>query len=166
VATLKFADLSNTRVKDYVFDIDRFSSFEGRTGPYLLYTAVRAKSILRKAEERGLRMAPAILPASAPEGAAGKIAGATQSPIQRDVLLSLALFRDKVLAAYTNRAPNEIADYTYELASRFARYYHEHHILSEEDENVRASSLELVRRVLETLVLSLDLLGIDVPERM
>jgi arginyl-tRNA synthetase len=152
VATLKFADLSNTRTKDYIFDIDRFSSFEGRTGPYLLYTAVRAKSILRKAEERGL--------------SAGRIAGATQSPIQRDVLLSLSLFRDKVLAAYANRAPNEIADYTYELASRFARYYHEHHILSEEDESVRASSLELVQRVLDTLVLSLDLLGIDVPDRM
>ncbi|HEV8435534.1 MAG TPA: arginine--tRNA ligase, partial [Thermoanaerobaculia bacterium] len=157
VATLKFADLSNTRMKDYVFDIDRFSSFEGRTGPYLLYTAVRAKSILRKAEERGISVAPAILPARA-----GGIAGATQ----RDVLLSLALFRDKVLAAFANRAPNEIADYTYDLASRFARYYHEHHILSEENESVRASSLELVKRVLDTLILSLDLLGIDVPERM
>jgi arginyl-tRNA synthetase len=157
VATLKFADLSNTRMKDYVFDIDRFSSFEGRTGPYLLYTAVRAKSILRKAEERGISVAPAIRPARA-----GGIAGATQ----RDVLLSLALFRDKVLAAFANRAPNEIADYTYDLASRFARYYHEHHILSEENESVRASSLELVKRVLDTLILSLDLLGIDVPERM
>ncbi|HEY2323753.1 MAG TPA: arginine--tRNA ligase [Thermoanaerobaculia bacterium] len=151
VATLKFADLSNTRTKDYVFDIDRFSSFEGRTGPYLLYTAVRAKSILRKAEEREAALGTLIAPRDA---------------VERDVLLSLALFRDKVLAAFANRAPNEIADYTYELASRFARYYHEHHILSEEDEAVRASSLELVRRVLDTLVLSLDLLGIDVPERM
>jgi arginyl-tRNA synthetase len=149
VATLKFADLSNTRMKDYIFDIDRFSSFEGRTGPYLLYTAVRAKSILRKAEEHEAAAGALIVPRDA---------------VERDVLLSLALFRDKVLAAFANRAPNEIADYTYELASRFARYYHEHHILSEENASVRASSLELVRRVLDTLVLSLDLLGIDVPE--
>lgn len=151
VATLKFADLSNTRMKDYVFDIDRFSSFEGRTGPYLLYTAVRAKSILRKAEERDASLGTLIAPRDA---------------VERDVLLSLALFRDKVLAAFANRAPNEIADYTYDLAARFARYYHEHHILSEENESIRASSLELVKRVLDTLVLSLDLLGIDVPERM
>jgi arginyl-tRNA synthetase len=151
VATLKFADLSNTRMKDYIFDIDRFSSFEGRTGQYLLYTAVRAKSILRKAEEREAALGALIAP---------------RDSVERDVLLSLALFRDKVLAAFANRAPNEIADYTYDLASRFARYYHEHHILSEENESVRASSLELVRRVLDTLVLSLDLLGIDVPERM
>lgn len=161
VATLKFADLSNTRMKDYVFDLDRFSSFEGRTGPYLLYTAVRAKSILRKAEERGLSVVPATLPARA-----GNPAGATLSSVHRDVLLSLTLFRDKVLTAFANRAPNEIADYTYELASRFARYYHDHHILSEENESLRDASLELVRRVLDTLVLSLDLLGIEVPERM
>jgi arginyl-tRNA synthetase len=167
VATLKFADLSNTRMKDYVFDIDRFSSFEGRTGPYLLYTAVRAKSILRKAEERGLLGSSEGERTSRPlSSTGGQGAAAPLSPVQRDVLLSLALFRDKVLAAFTNRAPNEIADYTYDLASRFARYYHDHHILSEENANVRASSLELVKRVLDTLVLSLGLLGIDVPERM
>jgi arginyl-tRNA synthetase len=169
VATLKFADLSNTRTKDYVFDIDRFSSFEGRTGPYLLYTAVRAKSILRKAEERGLLVLNGAAAPSPPRffaSAGGEDTTAPLSDVQRDVLLSLALFRDKVLAAFANRAPNEIADYTYDLASRFARYYHEHHILSEENEAVRASSLDLVRRVLDTLVLSLELLGIEVPERM
>src|SRR5213075_2869407 len=98
VATLKFADLSNTRVKDYVFDLDRFSSFEGRTGPYLLYTAVRAKSILRNAEERDATAGALIAPRDA---------------VERDVLLSLGLFRDRVLAAFAGRAPNDIAEYAY-----------------------------------------------------
>lgn len=151
VATLKFADLSNTRLKDYVFDIDRFSSFEGKTGPYILYTAVRASSILRKAEERAMPGGTLISP---------------RDGVERELLLALSLFRDRVLAAFAGRAPNDIADYAYDLASRFARYYHEHHILREEDEAVRASSLELVRRVRHTLGLSLDLLGIEVPARM
>ncbi|HEX2832548.1 MAG TPA: arginine--tRNA ligase [Thermoanaerobaculia bacterium] len=151
IATLKFADLSNTRIKDYVFDVDRFSSFEGRTGPYLLYTAVRAKSILRKAAERGFTAGALIAP---------------RDEVERNVLLSLALLRDRVLAAFASRGPNEIADYAYDLASLFARYYHEHHILREEDEAVRASSLELVQRAVTTLELALDLLGIEVPERM
>jgi arginyl-tRNA synthetase len=149
VATLKFADLSNTRIKDYVFDVDRFSSFEGRTGPYLLYTAVRAKSILRNAAD----------------GAVGPLI-APRDEVERNILLLLSLYRDRVLVAFANRAPNEIADYAYELAAAFARFYHEHHILSEEDAAVRASWLELVRRVLETLTSALDLLGISVPERM
>lgn len=151
VATLKFADLSNTRLKDYVFDIDRFSSFEGKTGPYILYTAVRANSILRKADERAVQAGRLIEP---------------RDGVERELLLTLSLFRDRVLSAFSGRAPNEIAEYAYDLASGFARYYHEHHILREEDEAVRASSLELVRRVRHTLGLSLDLLGIEVPERM
>lgn len=151
VAALKFADLSNTRLKDYVFDIDRFSSFEGRTGPYVLYTSVRAQSILRKAAERGIAPGPMIAP---------------RAGLERDLLLALALFRDRVLAAFNAEAPNEIADYVYDLANRFASYYHEHHILREEDPAVRASALELVQRVHRVLVQSLDLLGIEVPERM
>lgn len=151
VATLKFADLSNTRMKDYVFDLDRFSAFEGRTGPYLLYTTVRTKSILRKAEERGFTAGELVAPRDA---------------VERSVLLALSLFRDRVLSAFANRAPNDVADFAYELASLFARFYHEHHILSEEDAAVRASWLELVTRTRDTLVLALDLLGIEVPERM
>lgn len=151
VATLKFADLSNARTTDYIFDVDRFSSFEGRTGPYLLYTTVRARSILHKGAERGFEAGDLLPP---------------RDDVERRVLFSLALFRDRVLAAFASRAPSEIADYAYDLASTFARYYHEHHILSENDDAVRASSLALVRQVATTLDLALDLLGIEVPERM
>jgi arginyl-tRNA synthetase len=151
IATLKFADLSNARTTDYIFDVDRFSSFEGRTGPYLLYTAVRARSILRKAAERGLAASDLLPP---------------RDEVERKVLLSLALFRDRVLAAFASRSPSEIADYSYDLASALGRYYHEHHILNESDHAVRASSLALVRLLASTLELALDLLGIEVPERM
>jgi arginyl-tRNA synthetase len=151
IATLKFADLSNARTTDYIFDVDRFSSFEGRTGPYLLYTAVRARSILHKAAERGLEAGDLLQP---------------RDEVERNVFFSLALFRDRVLAAFASRAPSEIAEYAYDLASTFGRYYHEHHILSESNSAVRASALALVRQVATTLEQALDLLGIEIPERM
>lgn len=151
VAALKFADLMNHPSKNYVFDLDRFASFEGRTGPYLLYTVVRINSILRKAAEQGLEPGPLVLPAS---------------QVERDILLKLAELPDSLTLAFEKRAPNYLADYAYNLASLFTRFYHEHHILREENETRRASWLGLSALSLAGLELVLDLLGIEAPERM
>ena len=151
VATLKFADLSNQRTQDYVFDLDRFSAFEGRTGPYLLYTATRTKSILRKAVVEGFTASALIAPAD---------------EIERALLLKLAEVPDVVESAFDQRMPHHLCEYAYTLANAFNRFYHEHHILTESDRAQQGSWLLLAQFSLETLELVLDLLGIDVPQRM
>jgi arginyl-tRNA synthetase len=151
IATLKFADLSNHRTKDYIFDPERFSAFEGKTGPYLLYTAVRARAVLRKAEERGIAVGELLPPF------AGDI---------RQLVLTLAEFPDAVAGAWNLRAPNLLCDYAFRLAAIFNTFYHEHPILREEDEARRGSYLWLTRAVATTLVRAADLLGMEVPERM
>lgn len=151
IAALKFGDLVNHRTKDYVFDLDRFTSFEGRTGPYLLYTAVRTKSILRRADEQGLEGGP-ILPAAGEE--------------ERELALKLTELPDVLAHAYETRAPNHLADYVYNLAITFNRFYREHHILSEGDAAQQASWLSLSHYSLRQIELVLSLMGIEVPERM
>jgi len=150
LAALKFADLSNHPVANYVFDLDRFMRFEGKTGPYLLYAAVRIKSILRKAEAQGDTPGD-ILP---PE------------PGERDLILALGSLPDAIAAAYDERAPNKIADYAYGLAQTFSTYYNQFHILSEPDKALLRSRLALCALTLRALEQSLSLLGIEVPERM
>jgi len=150
LAALKFADLGNHRIANYVFDLDRFVRFEGKTGPYLLYAAVRIKSILRKAEAQGDKPG-AILP---PE------------PGERDLILALGNLPDAIMEAYRERAPNKIADYAYGLAQTFSTYYNAFHILSEQNEALRRSRLGLAALTLRALELSLSLLGIEIPERM
>ncbi|MFN8439369.1 MAG: arginine--tRNA ligase [Caldilineaceae bacterium] len=151
IATLKYADLMNHPSKNYVFDLDRFTAFDGRTGPYLLYTAVRIKSILRKAEELGLR-AGQLLPPS--------------SEIERTLFLKLTELPEAIQQAFEKRAPNGISEYAYGVAAAFNTFYHEHHILNEPDGARRASWLQSSKLALDVLVLLLDLLGIEVPERM
>jgi arginyl-tRNA synthetase len=151
VATLKFADLLNHRSKDYVFDLERFSAFEGRTGPYLLYTAVRIKSIMRKAQEAGLEPGE-ILPPAGPE--------------ERELQLKFTELPDVFQHSYETRSPNHLADYAYNLATLFNRFYREYHILSETDPGRQASWLAVSQYTLAQLELVLDLLGITVPERM
>jgi arginyl-tRNA synthetase len=150
LAALKFADLSNHRVANYVFDLDRFVRFEGKTGPYLLYAAVRIKSILRKAEAQGDTPGN-ILP---PE------------PGERDLILALGGLPDAIMDAYRERAPNKIADYAFGLAQTFSTYYNQFHILSEPDKKLLRSRLALCALTLRALELCLSLLGIEVPERM
>ncbi len=150
LAALKFADLSNHPVANYVFDLDRFMRFEGKTGPYLQYAAVRIKSILRKAEAQGDKPGK-ILP---PE------------PGERDLLLALGALPDAIAAAYEERGPNKIADYAFGLAQTFSSYYNQFHILSEQNKALLQSRLALCAVTLRTLELSLSLLGIEVPERM
>ena len=149
VAALKFADLSNFRGTSYVFDLDRFTSFEGKTGPYLLYQAVRIKSVLRRAAEQGLE------------------AGALHivDPSERELALLLDAFDDALAEAYDRRAPNLVADHAYRLAQAFSRFYAACPILPAEGE-VRASRLALAGTVLRQLELCLDLLGLSAPERM
>ncbi|HEY7979751.1 MAG TPA: arginine--tRNA ligase [Rhizomicrobium sp.] len=151
VATLKFADLSNFRLTDYVFDLARFSKFEGKTGPYLQYAAVRMQSILRKADPKDLNPAErAIL----------------RTPEDRALILLLLALPDAMVAAEEKRAPNILCDYAFNLAQAFSRFYSTHHILSEQDAALRASWLGLCGLTLATMTKVLDLLGIEIPPRM
>jgi arginyl-tRNA synthetase len=151
IAALKFGDLSNHRTSNYVFDLNRFSSFEGKTGPYLQYGAVRIRSILRRAEEQGLEPGPITAPSIEAE---------------RDLMLFLNRLPDVLDRAAELRAPNHIAEYAYDLTTRFNRFYEQCHILSEPDADRQASWLTLVAATLDQLTLTLGLLGIAVPARM
>ena len=156
LAAIKYGDLSNQASKDYVFDIDRFTSFEGNTGPYILYTIVRIKSILSKyASVYGdsEKLAEnAILPEN--------------SVSQRELLLTLLNFQDIIQAVYEENAPHRLCQYIYELSNAFNKFYQETKIVSEEDKEKRESYVALsifTKQVLETCI---DLLGMEAPERM
>ena len=150
VAALKFADLSSFRGTSYVFDLDRFTSFEGKTGPYLLYQAVRVKSLLRKAEEQ--------------QAHAGEIN--IDAPAERDLALVLDAFAQAAEEAYAKRAPHFIAEHAYRLAQAFSKFYAACPILSADTPARRASRLALSQAVLGQLELALDVLGVSIPERM
>ncbi|MBI3675554.1 MAG: arginine--tRNA ligase [Proteobacteria bacterium] len=150
IATLKFADLSNYRLTDYIFDLARFSKFEGKTGPYLQYAAVRIQSILRKAAEEGHKTGAPVV----------------RSAEERKLALQLLSLPDVMTTAEERRAPNMLCDYAFTLAQEFSRFYSEHHILSEADTALRAARLGLCELTLKTLSKVLDLLGIEVPARM
>ena len=153
LAAIKYGDLSNQASKDYIFDVDRFTSFEGNTGPYILYTIVRIKSILNKYAENGgslegLRIRPA------------------ENIYEKALMLQILKFNDVFETVYAEIAPHKLCAYIYELANEFNKFYHETKILSEEDEQKRAgyiALLVLAKRVLETCI---DLLGFEAPERM
>ncbi|HEX2153245.1 MAG TPA: arginine--tRNA ligase [Acidimicrobiia bacterium] len=151
VAALKFGDLHSNRTSDYVFDLERFSSFEGKTGPYLQYAAVRIRSLLRKADEQGLESSSIIAPVVNQE---------------RALMLELLRLPEVALRAADQRSPHHLAEYAYGLAGAFNRFYDACHVLSQPDETRRGSWLSLCRLTLETLIQALDLLGIEVPERM
>ncbi len=150
IATLKFADLSNFRLTDYIFDLARFSKFEGKTGPYLQYAAVRIQSILRKAEEAGYALGAPVV----------------RSPQERGLILHLLALHDALATAEERRAPNVLCDYAFTLAQNFSSFYSEHHILSEPDTDLRAARLGLCKLTLSALAKILDLLGIEIPQRM
>ena len=150
VAALKFADLINFRGTSYIFDLDRFSSFEGRTGPYLLYQAVRVKSLLRKAAAEGAEP--------------GEIR--IEAPAERDLLLVLDAYPHALLEAYDKSAPNLIADHAYRLAQAFSRFYAACPVLAAPNAATRGSRLALSATALRQLESALDLLGLEAPERM
>ena len=153
LSAIKYGDLSNQATKDYIFDIDRFTSFEGNTGPYILYTIVRIKSILNRYEQEGK------------DAENGEILEAA-SESEKALMLALTGFPAVVEGAFEEKAPHKVCSYIYELANAFNRFYHETKILSEEDGRQKASWIQvllLTRKVLET---SIDLLGFSAPERM
>ena len=150
VAALKFADLSNNRTTSYVFDLDRFMSFEGKTGPYLLYQAVRVKSLLRKAADQGVEIAAIVV----------------AEPAERDLALTLDAFDAATADAYDKRSPNLIAEHAYRLAQSFSKFYAACPILVAPDAATKGSRLALAAASLHQLEQALELLGIETPERM
>jgi arginyl-tRNA synthetase len=150
VAALKFADLQNFRGTSYIFDLDRFTSFEGKTGPYLLYQAVRIKSVLRRAADEGASSGPILIGEQA----------------ERDLGLILDGFDAALAEAYDKKAPNFIADHAYRLAQGFSKFYAACPIMGAGDPETRASRLAIAATTLKQLELALDLLGIEAPERM
>lgn len=153
LSAIKYGDLSNQAAKDYVFDVDRFTSFEGNTGPYILYTIVRIKSILNKYTEAGESM----------EGLA--IAGA-HGDEEKALILEAAKYNGVMETAFEELAPHKICAYIYELANAFNRFYHETKILAEEDKEVRKSYIALLVLTKKILESCIDVLGFEAPERM
>lgn len=150
IAALKFADLSNARTTSYVFDLDRFMSFEGKTGPYLLYQAVRIKSLLRKAGDQDLAPGAIVIGEAA----------------ERDLALTLDAFSQAVTEAYDKRMPHLISEHAYRLAQSFSKFYAACPVLIAPDAETKASRLALSKAALDQLEIALDLLGIATPERM
>ncbi|RRD94276.1 arginine--tRNA ligase [Clostridiales bacterium COT073_COT-073] len=151
ISVLKFADLSNYRMKDYIFDLEKFSSFEGKTGPYLLYSIVRIKNILRKLEEEN--------------NPAGDILSAISS-VERDLQLKLDQFNTVLWQTAKDKAPNYLCEYLYDLATLMNSFYHNHHIITESDPARKSSWHRLLQTVLRVMTTGLTILAIPVPEKM
>ena len=153
LAAIKYGDLSNQAAKDYIFDIDRFTSFEGDTGPYILYTMVRIKSILGKYKDQGNDISKAVvIPMEKPE--------------EKALALVISRFNRCILNAYDELAPHKVCAFIYELANETNRFYHSTRILDEENEEKKKgyiALLSLTERVFETCI---DILGFDCPDKM
>ena len=149
MAALKYGDLSNQATKDYVFDMDRFAAFEGNTGPYILYTIVRIKSILSR---YGKEAEKVIRPAATKD--------------EKNLMLTISRFSDNLTAAYRQSAPNAICAYIYELAGAVNKFYHETKILAEEDAEKQAGYIALVSLAKSILETCIDLLGFSAPDKM
>ena len=154
LAAIKYGDLSNQASKDYVFDLDRFTSFEGNTGPYIMYTIVRIKSLLAKVAQNAIEVDEqvSILPAS--------------DKSATDVMLSLSKWGEIVQAAYEEQAPHKICQFIYELSDAYNKFYHENKIVANEDAALRNSHICLSKLVVNVLETAVDLLGLEAPERM
>ncbi|MBR6149100.1 MAG: arginine--tRNA ligase [Lachnospiraceae bacterium] len=153
LAAVKYGDLSNQPTKDYVFDIDKFTSFEGNTGPYILYTIVRIKSILAKYEANGKKAADAKI-------------SVIDSKHQKDLMMDITKFAASIEAAYEDLAPYKICSYIYDLANSFNGFYHECRILAEEDASKQESYISLLVTCKKILEECIKILGFSAPERM
>ena len=153
LSAIKYGDLSNQASKDYVFDVDRFTSFEGNTGPYILYTIVRIKSILARYQAEG-----------------GSLEGITiqtpNSESEKALMLALSKFNAVMENAFEELAPHKICAYIYELANDFNHFYHEVKILSEENEEKKKGYLALLMLTRDVLESCIHVLGFTSPERM
>uniref|UniRef100_UPI0040575E55 arginine--tRNA ligase n=1 Tax=Agathobacter sp. TaxID=2021311 RepID=UPI0040575E55 len=155
LAAIKYGDLSNQASKDYIFDMERFTSFEGNTGPYILYTIVRIKSILAKYEAAGKSVA-----------ACHCVMQAAHNDSEKDLMKVLAKFNAVAENAFEEIAPHKICAYIYELANAFNGFYHGTKILSESNENVQKSYISLLNLTKSILETCIDMLGFEAPERM
>lgn len=155
LAALKYGDLSNQAVKDYVFDIDRFISFEGDTGPYILYTIVRIKSILNKFNEL-----------SSDTVIHSKLIAPSSIGSEISLMLEMAKFNDMIERSFEENAPHRICQYIYDLANAFNSFYHENKIIAEEDKVKQKSWISLIALVQGILETCIDLLGFEAPDRM
>ncbi|MAW82352.1 MAG: arginine--tRNA ligase [Parvularcula sp.] len=151
IAALKFADLSNPRTSDYIFDLDRFMAFEGKTGPYLLYASVRVRSVVAKAQAAGA-------------GDAGPVKLVADE--ETDLALTLLGFADALQDAYARRLPHLLCDHAFALAQAFSKFYAACRIVDESDASMRASRLTLAQTAGGQLDLILSLLGFSAPDRM
>jgi arginyl-tRNA synthetase len=149
LAALKYGDLSNQASKDYVFSLERFASSDGNTGPYLLYTIVRIKSILDKYD-----------------GVCGTDMNAPGTPSERELMLSLVRFPDAFADAADQMAPHKVCAYLYDLANHFNGFYRDVKILAEPDPDRKAGYIALLKLTLRVLEQGIDLLGFEAPDRM
>ena len=155
LSAVKYGDLSNQASKDYIFDIDRFTSFEGDTGPYILYTIVRIKSSLKKYNEQ-----------SGKDRAGQAVLQEATGESEKALMLEIAKFNTMIEAAYEEVAPHKICAYIYGLANAFNRFYHETKILTEEDLEKQSGWIALLMLTKDILEVCIDLLGFSAPERM
>ncbi|MDD2960253.1 MAG: arginine--tRNA ligase [Lachnospiraceae bacterium] len=153
LSAIKYGDLSNQASKDYIFDIDKFTSFEGDTGPYILYTIVRIKSIMKKFQDGGNSLDQVQI-------------GLAAGDSEKRLMLELTRFGASIQQAYEEIAPHKICSYIYDLANAFNRFYHETKILSEENEAQKASWIALLKLTRDVLETCISLLGFTAPERM
>ncbi len=155
LAALKYGDLSNQIGKDYIFDIDRFISFEGNTGPYILYTIVRIKSILAKYNELGKDVASIQTEVNS-----------VQTTSEKALMIELSKFNEMARSAYDELAPHKICSYIYNLSDAFNTFYHDNKIMAEADEKKQAGFINLLTVTKKTLEKSIDILGFEAPARM
>ena len=155
LAALKYSDLSNQISKDYIFDVERFTSSEGNTGPYIIYTVVRIKSILGKffAMHPEYKIAEVAMQLPCSEG-------------ERSLMLKITQFNEVILSSFVEYAPHKICQFIYDLSNEFNRFYHDNKIISEQNAIKQYSWVKLIILARDILITCLDLLGIEVPERM
>ena len=154
LSAIKYGDLSNQATKDYIFDVDKFTSFEGNTGPYILYTIVRIKSILNKFMAVGDKDE---LP---------KEINRAQNDSEKALMLELTKFSSVITQAFYETAPHRICAYIYDVSNAFNRFYHETRILCEEDAVKKLGWIALLKLTKEILEVCIDLLGFTAPEKM
>lgn len=151
IAAIKFADLMNNPTSSYIFDLDKFSQFEGKTGPYILYTGVRIKSVLRKAKSESLKAGDLIAPTTDAE---------------RELMLLLTKLPREMKAAYDQYAPNYLCEFMYDLCGAYGKFYNDCHIMNETDIHKQASWIRLCEMTLTQIELISSIIGLDIPERM
>lgn len=150
IGAIKFQDLKNNIASGYVFEVDDFAKFEGKTGPYIQYAIARINSIMRKAKENGLSSENIII----------------SNKEERELALKIMQLNSVVVRAYNDKEPSIISDYTYNIAQTFSSFYNVSSIMNEEDKDLASSRLKLAQLTRDIMELMLYLLGIKSPEVM